>query len=430
MAGLSKYETAQGVRWRVEWRWYDGTRGSHSFLNRSDAAQWKARIEVARSNGSLVDEIDQLKGFPNVGDLQLRDLIDRWKDEWVKPELSEATASSYVTIYNRWIADQIGEKPISAFETPGVINEWRVEIVKEGASDSVVKRATSVLSSALSFGLDLSPPALQANGALSLSTNKRRRKKTMSNAPQKVRGVALSPYALEVVRRVMQARRPGTSGHMDSVIVAVHYMSGCRSQDLWALRWKDVDLDAGWLHFENALIGKQAGRSLGAGKTGSHAAPVGGSLKKILEDWKATFDATRPNDFVFPGAHELGHMTTSQARNWRNRQWTPAVEIASEICPDEFELAELDRTTPYSCRRSFITLALRAHVDPNEVANWCGTSVEMLYRHYSQLIKGLQGQKGKTLEAAIKDGIKRASVASVTHRIENHPDVVATKTHD
>jgi integrase len=64
--------------------------------------------------------------------------------------------------------------------------------------------------------------------------------------------------------------------------------------------------------------------------------------------------------------------------NFRNREWTPAVEAAGVQAP----------ATPYDMRDTFASNALAAGVTVFELAKVMGTSVRMIERHYGALLEG------------------------------------------
>jgi hypothetical protein len=72
-------------------------------------------------------------------------------------------------------------------------------------------------------------------------------------------------------------------------------------------------------------------------------------------------------------------MSTNQALQWRSRYFKPAVKAIAESRTD---LADLATATPYSLRRGGISARLRGE-NAQSVAEQCGTSLEMLSRHYS-----------------------------------------------
>jgi hypothetical protein len=115
---------------------------------------------------------------------------------------------------------------------------------------------------------------------------------------------------------------------------------------------------------------------------------------------------TRGPDFVIPGnitgaGHGViekitgaCHMSTNQASQWRSRYFKPAVKALAQ----GLDLADLATATPYSLRRGGISARLRGE-NAQSVAEQCGTSLEMLSRHYSYEIDDFARGRPQSLEA-------------------------------
>lgn len=68
----------------------------------------------------------------------------------------------------------------------------------------------------------------------------------------------------------------------------------------------------------------------------------------------------------------------------------------------------------YCIRDTFITLSLSAGEDPGWVARVCGTSEQMIFRHYRNWIPGLQTGAGRKISAALSSviGPRKADLPS------------------
>lgn len=58
----------------------------------------------------------------------------------------------------------------------------------------------------------------------------------------------------------------------------------------------------------------------------------------------------------------------------------------------------------YNTKDTFITLALSAGEDPGWIAHLCGTSEQMIYRHYRSWMPSVRRDDGKRLAAILKIG--------------------------
>jgi integrase len=182
-------------------------------------------------------------------------------------------------------------------------------------------------------------------------------------------------------------------------MVSVQYGLACRDQELYGLRWGDVHDDHIDIHEVLSWGQLDDGKTFGS----ERRVYFPSLLSEDLGEWKTALQAadhhTRPFDFVFPG--DLGgsqwgvrepdggcHFSGNQARVWGRKFFTPAVKLVAEYGEG---YADIRGATPYSLRRGGISLRLRAE-DSQEVADQCGTSLQMLDRHYSFAIDDLHHQ--------------------------------------
>ena len=97
------------------------------------------------------------------------------------------------------------------------------------------------------------------------------------------------PQVLDVDEAVRLVEVPTDTplGLRDRALLELFYSSGLRLSELCALRWRDLDLDAGLV----TVLGKGAKQ---------RSVPVGSHARRALGDWRASTGA-QADDFVFPG---------------------------------------------------------------------------------------------------------------------------------
>jgi len=162
-------------------------------------------------------------------------------------------------------------------------------------------------------------------------------------------------------------------------LVVVAAYTGLRPSEWSALEWRDVDRDAGVLTIERAF---SYGQVKAVKTKGSRRrVPLPARAAAALELVPRRLD-TR---LVFPGPRGA-HI---DLRNWRKREWKPALEAAG--LPRE--------RRPYDLRHSFATWALAAGVPAYDVARYMGTSVRMLDLTYGHLVKGSERVAVSRLDA-------------------------------
>jgi integrase len=170
----------------------------------------------------------------------------------------------------------------------------------------------------------------------------------------------------------------------------VWFRLGWRSSEMVALRIRNLD-------FPRQIITVDTGRLPRFGgieaepKTGprqvdcSYDPQIFALLTKLLEDRSQP----GPNDYVF----------TDPAGQPLSQEW-----LHKRVWLVTLERAGLRRRGQYNIRDSFITIALSAGEDPGWVATVCGTSEEMIFRHYRTWIPGLTPDAGAKVSRILSGG--------------------------
>jgi integrase len=389
------------------------------FLLDLDAKE--ANEAEARTIGALIELYFELDAHPsNQGGLAPRS-FQQYKWAANRHILAKETRDSADNLRPPLAhALNVIDLPAVRFNEPGAPREWREQMLRAGVPPSIRRRAWVVMSAALSWAARSQVvPEIQTNGCLlanERTTSRRRsaRRGGTGYAPATRRRPlarwALSPRAVEAIREQMLLRvehRDPLLAHRDAMIVSLQYGLGARSQEVWALRWSSIIDSFAWL--TEVLTD---GRVEEWGKTQSSTdrrTLLPSILVEDLAQWR-TFLASRGHrtaniDFVVPGdlagAHrgvrepETGacHFGEEQAKTWRRRCFAPAVGRAAE----HPGLAAIRGATPYALRRGGISLRLRKE-DPQTVARECGTSMQMLNRHYAFAIEDLRHHEPRSAD--------------------------------
>lgn len=423
------YVAKSGAKsWRAAYYDHEGVRRSKSFPSRKRRKDWIGAYYDALSS----DNPDALRHFlipeePEVEEdveLTVRDLILDYFARDAAPDLvgglAPGTFSTYVSAANVHICPPrpedapddfdplLGEEPASVLNDQATVAAWRGKLRTNGVGEEAAKRAKAVLSGATEWALTQPEYDISRNGCRGLRTTRRRSRRragTGAVAAEPGRaGVrpawALVPFAVEAIRYEMLRRAHGDNpttikryGWMPSrnaAYVSAQHGLAARNQEIWGLRWRYVgvrgpDGSDDWIHIATVL----SWGALDEGKVSGalRLARVPSYLFDDLAAWRLVaeeygFD-TGPNDFVFPGVARAGHMTSSQAHSWNDRQLRPALREAIKRYP---ALAAVEKATAYSLRHGGISLRVRAGDDPATVAAECGTSIEMLSRRYAHAL--------------------------------------------
>ncbi|MGO9490389.1 MAG: hypothetical protein ACLQBB_15360 [Solirubrobacteraceae bacterium] len=305
-------------------------------------------------------------------------------------------------------AADFASQPAVAFNEPRAPRALREAMKEAGVGASARAHTWRVLSAVLSWAASSRvAPGIETNGCLLANERVSNRRKSMraSGAAASVRrrgaavsGWALSPTSVELIRAQMLCEAPGGSptliAQRDAIVVSLQFGLALRNQEVFGLRWSSfVDQHRARI---KEVLGWDALDSRGkTEKATGRTARVPLLLEEDLGAWRALLRrygfSTRGVDFVIPGnvasaGHGViekitgaCHMSNNQACQWRSRYFKPAVKLLAE---GRSELADLAIATPYSLRRGGVSARLRGE-NAQSVAEQCGTSLEMLSRHYS-----------------------------------------------
>jgi integrase len=162
-------------------------------------------------------------------------------------------------------------------------------------------------------------------------------------------------------------------------MLAVLVLAGLRIGELCALRWRDVDLAAGWL-------------TVGEAKTdaGLRRVKLRGALRDELLAVRARSTEPHPDAFVF--ATSTGRPPGRE--NIRNRVLKPATKLASARLTERGMAPLPEGLTPHSLRRTFASVLYALGEDPGVVMDEMGhTTPGLALRIYRQAMRRDEGEK-------------------------------------
>ena len=106
-------------------------------------------------------------------------------------------------------------------------------------------------------------------------------------------------------------------------------------------------------------------------------------------------------------APDGGIWTEHQARNWRRREFRPVVR---QVATDFPQFVDIARATPYATRHTFISCCLQAGISLATIAQWCGTSIQMISWTYGRMIQRYEGAS----PVALDEQFRTAKVEAVS----------------
>ena len=170
-----------------------------------------------------------------------------------------------------------------------------------------------------------------------------------------------------------------SSGRVYGPMIRFAAATGLRPEEWVALERQDVDRDGRCRPVVRTHV---EGRTKPYGKTSA-------SLREVPLSRARSRRSTRSCRGSTPGSCSPGRAgRTSNLRNFRRREWKPALEAAG-VPPRRI----------YDLRSTFASQALAAGVTVFELARIMGTSVRMIERHYGTLFRARATRSAAKLDA-------------------------------
>lgn len=151
-----------------------------------------------------------------------------------------------------------------------------------------------------------------------------------------------------------------------SNLIKFWFYTGCRTSEILGLKWENIH--SNYINFCEARVYSNLGEITKKGlKTQTKRIfPINKQLKSVID----ALAKEKITDYIFV-----------------NHQGEPIHPSALITCWKKILLGlGISYRRPYQCRHTFITLALNNGMNPHDVARICGTSPQMIYRHYLGIV--------------------------------------------
>jgi len=371
---MSIHKTSDGT-WRVKYR-ENGRQQSMNFPTKALAARFDAEVKERKIEGR---PMKRLKDAPTIEEFAVRWLAER-------DDLSAKTWNGYALALEIHVIPFIGHLRIHASELrPVVLANWMQERLDAGVGKESLRKAQVALSQILDQAV-LPHELLEANPMAPVKKPKQLRKQPRY----------LTAVEVEKIKSAFLAE-----GDIESaVLVSVLGYVGIRPQDALALDWKHIDEKL-------TVVQKNVDGEIHDGsKTGATAylrkVELPSPVREELEELR-----------IESGSPEHGPIFTVDGRtpwnehryrNWRRREFTPAVKAAG-----------LSALTPYALRHTCASLMAAAGRNHLEVAHQLGHSPETSVRLYQHLIDAGSGPR-RSIDEWINDAKKEVREAAESAR--------------
>jgi integrase len=345
---VEKVQRRDGPRYVVWWK--DELRRSRNktFRRKADADAYDAKIKLDKRAGDL--------GNLDAGKRTLREFHGEWKRLYAEPRLAKKTLVEYERYLKNDILPALGHLQLRRI-TPRVVQRFAADLGEQGRGNEAIRKMLAILQGILQRAVEWEE--LQTNPVRVV-------KKPPANSNRQVDVLAPS----EVERLRGQVLR-----QLDATLISVIAYAGLRPGEALALTWADI-------RDHTILVNKSL--SLGEIKTTktrtNRTVPLRTALAQDLGEWKLASGRPDDNRPVFP-AISGGSWSDHDYRNWRIRTFKPAVTTLGITC-----------RRPYDLRHSHASLRFAEAINPAEIAEEMGHSLETLLNTYTHVIEDLAGQ--------------------------------------
>jgi integrase len=279
--------------------------------------------------------------------------------------------------------------------TTAQCNQLRRRLIEDRKSGKTVVNIMGLLHKALSDAV--SEGLIERNPILRVTT-----RRTQRSRRQRVTADPLTP--VEVLGFLEQVPRE----YYD--LYAAWFRLGWRSSEIVALRFGWLDRTHQTVKLRSARMprngGIEAEPKTGPREVDCSYAP---EIFEIFSRIQTKSFAAGPDDFVF--RDRLGRPLSQE---WlHKRVWKPTLRRA-----------DIDQRGQYAIRDTFISLALWSGEDPGWVAQVCGTSEQMIFRHYRRSIPSLRVGAGRRINRLFETTlrVKNARKVSLETSLATHEE--------
>lgn len=171
--------------------------------------------------------------------LSVAEFLDRWEQGWAALQVGLKTRERYVELLRLHVRPHIGALPLHKLQ-PVHLAELYAELLAKGLGPRTIGHVHRVLHKALRVAVEWS---LLARNPAAVAR------------PPKVQAREIEIITIEQAQKILQCLR----GRTLYPIIALALATGMRRGELLALRWGDVDLDAGRIQVECSLEQTKAG---------------------------------------------------------------------------------------------------------------------------------------------------------------------------
>lgn len=360
----------------------------------------KRVVRKAKTKREALDKLEQAKrelfttGAVPDQRTTVAHYLNWWLSDTVEGTVRESTLAGYRWIAEKYLIPNIGTTRLAQLG-PEHVTSMLATMEKDGLSPSTRRQARTILGMALRRA--------QRYGMVT------RNAAAMVEPPKLNRPFVDDAFSADELRRFLRHLHAREDDLVALAEVALRL--GLRQGELLALRWDDVDLDAGTLHVGGTLKRRKGGGLyIDQPKTtaGNRVVPL---TAHLVEELRAHRKRQAVAELKADTWQKLGFVFTTpvgtpiDSRNltrWWHGHFAPLLDEDGNKLPDDQQLGLADRPF-HSTRRTAITMMAEAGVPLEVAANIVGhSSIRMTADVYNRVKPRAQRSALDVLEAHLK----------------------------
>lgn len=329
---------------------------------REDVAEKLAKAISDRADGLVFD----------AGSTTTGEYLTRWLSDSVRGTVQGSTYRSYGRVVDGHLVPGVGRVKLAKLRPDHIRRLYR-SMLDAGKATRTVQYAHTLLKRALAQAV--MDGLIPRNAAEAVR-------------PPKLKRDEIQPLNADQVRALLDA-----SDERSRALYTVAVRTGMRPGEILALRWSDVDLEAGTVQINRALsegefsTPKTPRSRRRISLSPATVAALKAHRKRQLEERMAKAGLWEDHGLVFPSS-----VGTPKSQRNLNREFKNAAKRAG--LPDHFKL--------YDLRHTCATLLLARNVHPKYVQELLGhASIAQTLDTYSHVIPGMDGGTGGAIDEAL-----------------------------
>jgi integrase len=329
---------------------------------REDVAGKLAKAISDRADGLVFD----------AGSTTTGEYLTRWLSDSVHGTVQGSTYRSYGRVVDGHLVPGVGRVKLAKLRPDHIRRLYR-SMLDAGKATRTVQYAHTLLKRALAQAV--MDGLIPRNAAEAVR-------------PPKLKRDEIQPLNADQVRALLNA-----SDERSCALYTVAVRTGMRPGEILALRWSDVDLEAGTVQINRALsegefsTPKTPRSRRRISLSPATVATLKAHRKRQLEECMAKAGLWEDHGLVFPSS-----VGTPKSQRNLNREFKNAAKRAG--LPDHFKL--------YDLRHTCATLLLSRNVHPKYVQELLGhASIALTLDTYSHVIPGMDGGTGGAIDEAL-----------------------------